>query len=102
MAIKNVLLNATETNLLTATAETVILSMLFYNDDSASKTVTIYMYPSGGSASATTTVLQKDIPPKETLIWSGGEKFILDTNDVVSAKADVASKVSVCVGYKVM
>ena len=102
MAIKNVLLNVTETNLLTATAETVILSMLFYNNDSVSRTVTIYMYQSGGSASATTTVLQKDIPPKETLIWSGGEKFILDTNDVVSAKADVASKVSVCVGHKVM
>ena len=102
MAISNVLLNATETNLLTATAETVILSLLFYNDDSASRSITIFIYPSGSSASTTTTVLKKDIPPKETLIWSGAEKFILDTSGKVSALADVASKVSCCVGYKVM
>ena len=102
MSIKNVSLLATETRLLKATSESVVFSVFFHNTDSATRTITVYIYPNGGSASDTTTVLKKDLPPKETLIWSESEKFLLDTNGTFSAVADVASKVSVCIGYKVV
>ena len=102
MSIKNIAILATETTILKPTSESLVLSLMFFNSDSISRTVTVYLYPTGGSAGDLTTVLVKSIPPKETLIWNGTEKFILDTNSTVSAKADVASVVNVCVGYKVV
>lgn len=93
-------LGTTETTILTATAETAILSIIFYNSSATVKTVTLYLYPSGGSASATTTIAKFDISAYNTFSWSGDEKIIVDTGSIVSALADTTASVSVTAVYK--
>jgi len=101
MAISNIQLGVTETSLLTATLESAIISILFCNTSTTDKTVTIYAYPSGGSAGDGSTILKDlTIPAGDTFIWSGQEKIILDVGDVVSGLADVATSVTATINYK--
>ena len=103
MAIANSQLGVTETNILTATAETAVLNLIMCNTTSSTRTVTVYAYASGGSAGdATTIVKDLEIAPYDTFIWAGSEKFILDTSGVVSALSDAATSVTLTVTYKVL
>jgi hypothetical protein len=105
MAIANVQLGVTETTICQSGASETraLLSMLFCNTDSVSHTVTVYAYPTGGSAGATSTVLSELlIPAKETFTWEANNKLILAPSDKVSGICDLASKVSVLSNYMVL
>jgi len=103
MAISNTQIGLTETTLLTATAETAVLSLLFCNTTASSVTITVYAYASGGSAGDSTTIIKNlEVAPYDTFIWSAQEKFILDTSGVVTALAGTASAVTTTVNYKVL
>lgn len=103
MAISNVQLGTGETTILSpgAFATYAILSLIFCNTDlTASHTITIYAYPSGGSASDSTTIIKSlVIQPGDTFVWSGNEKIIITTSDKISGLADSASKVTVTSNY---
>ena len=104
MTIKNVLLGTSSTEIIKAsTGETAVLSIVFCNTDTATRTITMYALPNGGSDGDTTTIL-KDfaIPAKDTFIWSGDEKLILETSAKINGICDVANKVSATTSYKVL
>jgi hypothetical protein len=103
--IANIQLGVTETTICQAGAlETrAVLSMLFCNTDSVTRTITIYAYPSTGSANAISTILsQYSIPGGDTFVWTANEKFILAPNDKISGIADIAAMVSVLTNYMVI
>lgn len=99
MAIANQVLGATATSILTATADSAVVSIIFYNADTTTRTVTLYAYPSGGSTGDETTIAKFDIPPEDTFIWTGDEKLMLETSGIISALCDVASKVTATINY---
>ena len=97
--ILNQVIGATETAILTATSTSAVVSMLFFNADTSTRTLTVYAYPDGESAGDGTTIFVIDIPAKDTFIWTGDEKLLLQEDAVVSAVADVASKVTCTINY---
>jgi len=102
MTIANVQLGTSATDITVAGAgETrAVLAMLLCNTDTTSRVVTIYAIPSGGAASATTTILSAlTIPAGDTYIWTANEKFILGAGDKISGLCDVTSKVSSTVTF---
>lgn len=105
MAISNTLLSNSETTLYSAGASDTValLGVYFCNFDTVSHTVTIYAYPTGGSASDTTTIVKEyNIPAKDSYQWTANDKLVLAPLDKVSALADVASKVSAMVNYFIL
>lgn len=105
MAISNTLVLNTETTLYQAgaSASVAILSLFLCNTDTVSHTVTVYVYPNGGSASNTTTILKSiTIPASDTFQWSANDKLVLGPSDKVSAVADTTNKVAATINYFVM
>ena len=103
MSIKNTQILTTETILHTATGEMAILAIAFCNTTAVTKVLSLYVYPSGGGpASSGNTVLKNvSIPPEDTYLWTGDEKFILDTGDVISATGDLVG-VTATSSYKIL
>ena len=102
MSLQNVQLGLTETSILTSSATEVnaVLSILFCNTTASTITITVYAYPSGGSAGDGTTIIKDlEISAKDTFIWTGDEKIILGNSDVISGLADVATSVTATVNY---
>ena len=99
MAIKNQVLGSTETSILTATGDSAVVSIMFYNADTATRTVTLYAYPTGGSAGDGSTIAKFDIPTTDTFLWTGDEKLMLELDGVISAVCDVASEVTATINY---
>lgn len=96
----NIQLSTTETTIKQAGVweKIAVLTMLFCNTDTATRTITVYAYPSTWSANATSTIMSSfSIPAGDTFTWSTNEKFILENQDKISWICDVAWKVSVCV-----
>ena len=103
MAIANLQIGSTNTTLLTASAETALLCVLFCNIDSAGHTISLYAYPSGGSAGDTTTIA-KNVPiaAYDTWLFTGNEKLLFDTGGVLVAVCDSANKVTATISYKTL
>ena len=103
--IANVQLGTSETTIcLAGASETrALLVMLFCNTDTSTRSITVYAYPTGSSAGASTTIIyQYSIPAGDTFQWTSNEKFLLGPSDKVSGIADVASKVTVTSTYMVL
>lgn len=100
--ITNVLLGSSETTIIAAGAsqEIAVLSILFRNSDTTDRTLTVYAYPSAGSASATTMIIGAlVIPAGDTYLWTCNEKFVLTNGDKITGLSDVASKIATCANY---
>lgn len=97
--IANEVLGATETILLTATSQSAVVSISFYNADTSTRTVTLYAYNTGKTAGDGTTIAKFDIPTTDTFIWTSNEKFIIETDDVISAVCDTASQITATISY---
>lgn len=98
--IANMQLWTTETIIKTSGvwAKEAVLSMIFCNNDTATRTITIYTYATWGTAWDSTTIIKSySIPAGDSFIWSANEKFILENWDKISWICDVASKVTVTV-----
>ena len=103
MSISNVQLGITSTSIVTASAATAILAIIFCNTDTVARVISIYAYPSGGSASDTTCILKNlSIAAYDTFIFSGNEKILLDTGGVVAGICDVAAKVTCTPSYSLV
>lgn len=105
MAVSNTLILNTETTLYQAgaSATVAILGVYFCNFDTVAHTITVYVYPNGGSASDTTTIIKDyNIPAKDSFQWTANDKLVLAPNDKISVVADITSKVSAMVNYFVL
>ena len=85
--ILNTSIGTTNTTILTATSDTAVVSIFFYNSGIANTLLTCYAYPQGSSAGDGTTIFQVSISPKNTFIWSSDEKLLLQSGAVISAMA---------------
>lgn len=105
MALSNIQLGSTETTICAAgSSETrAVLTILFCNTDTSTRTITLYAYPSSGSAGDSTTIVKTlSIPALDTYLWTCNEKFILGPSDKISGLSDVASKVTATANYYIM
>jgi hypothetical protein len=63
-------------------------------------TFSLYLYPSGGSASTTTIIkYDKALDPKEDYWFTKDELFRLDNGEVLAGLASIAATVTVTVNY---
>ncbi len=76
------------------------LSVKFFNTSTTvSQTVTLYMYPSGGSAGDTTTVEEVALAPRESWSIPKDQLVVLGNGDVLAGKSTTAATVTVTVNY---
>ena len=87
----------------TATARTVIHKMTFTNKEATAATVTIYLVPSGSSASNAYAVAnQHSIASEETWSCPDVEGHVLDTGDTIEYFCNTPTAVAVvCSGVEI-
>jgi len=77
-----------------------LLSVKFFNTSSTiDQTITLYHYPSGGSASNTTTVDERALGPREAYVLPKDQLVVLGNGDVFAGKSTDAATVTVTVNY---
>lgn len=77
-----------------------LLSVKFFNTSSTvSQTVTLYCYPSGGSAGDTTTIDEQVLSPRESYTIPKDQLVLLGNGDVLAGKATTATTVTVTVNF---
>lgn len=75
-----------------------VLSMIFCNTTATAQTISVYVYPTGGSAVDGTCIIKTmTIPAYDSYIWSANEKFILAPLDGIYGLASAASSITVTV-----
>lgn len=102
MGISNVQLGTSATDIAVGgTGETrSVLMINFCNTDTTTRVISVYAFPSGGSATNATAILAElSIPAKDSYVWTANEKFILNQGDKIQGIADVASKVTATTSY---
>ena len=105
MAISSVVLGTSETTIKQAGASEgiAVTSIQFCNTTASDRIITLYAYASGGSAGDSTTIIKElTVPAKDTFIWTGDEKIILETSGVISGLCDSASSVTATINYKTL
>jgi len=77
---------------------TVILGVILSNKNAASRTVTVTWTDSSDSDNSTTMLNEVSIPGDSSLEVLAGQKYILETGDVLKCLASAASSVDITVG----
>lgn len=79
-----------------ANTRTLVKKLTFTNTDTVARTVTVYVIPSGGSASATNTLISaRALAAGETYECFEAEGHVLSTGDFIQALASTTSVVSI-------
>lgn len=99
MSVTNTILTTTPTAIYTSSNQSVVQLLYFCNTSGATKTVNLYIVPSGGSAGNSTIVYnQYPITSTDTLVVST-EKIILSNGDALYANANANVSITTTVGY---
>ncbi len=100
--ITNAYLLNTETSLAVGgtTAKNVLRVSFFNTDQSTSYTVTVFMYPSGGSGTDATTVNEFALLPRSSFTLPKDQLVRLGNGDVLSAKCGTSNKVVATVNFE--
>jgi len=99
MAITNSVLGTTASAIYTSSGTNVVSLLYFCNTSGSTKTVNLYLVPSGGSAGNSTVVYQNyAITSSDTLVVST-EKIVLSNGDAIYANANAATSITSTVGY---
>jgi len=99
MAITNTVLGTAASAIYTSSGTNVVSLLYFCNTSGSTKTINLYLVPSGGSASNSTVVYQNyAITSTDTLVVST-EKIVLSNGDAIYANANVATSITSTVGY---
>jgi hypothetical protein len=77
---------------------TVILGVILANKNAASRTVTVTWTDSSDSSASTTLLNEVSIPGDSSLEVLAGQKYILETGDVLKCLASAASSIDCTVG----
>ena len=99
MAILNTTLSTGAGNIYASTGNTVVTTIYICNTDSATRTVNLYLIPSGGTA-GTSNQIYKDlsITAGDTHI-TVNERLVMGNGDMIQANASVNSVVVATVSY---
>ena len=101
MAIRSAQIGVAETNLIVASKETAILSIMFCNVTPNLDILTVYCYESGGVAGPGNTIVKEyPITGFDTFLFTGDEKLILSTGDRITAKVGVEDSITATLSYK--
>jgi hypothetical protein len=85
----------------TGGSETAILSINFCNITTSQRKITLYcLGPTSPDDEKIIAIIY--LNGENSFSWSGDEKLLLDTDDVIAAKADANSAVTATVCYKVI
>lgn len=76
----------------------VILGVILANKNAASRTVTVTWTDSSDSSASTTLLNEVSIPGDSSLEVLAGQKYILETGDVLKCLASAASSIDCTVG----
>jgi hypothetical protein len=99
MAITQSVLGTSASAIYTSTGQSVVQLLYFCNLSGSTKTVNLYVVPSGGSASNSTIVYYNyPIVSSDTLVVAT-EKIILSNGDALYANANASSSITTTVGY---
>jgi hypothetical protein len=99
MAVSNTVLTTSPSAVYTSSGNTVVTLLYFCNTSGGTRTVNVYVVPSGGSATSSTQIYKNvSITASDTLIIDS-EKIILENGDKIFADADSNSSVTTTVGY---
>jgi hypothetical protein len=103
MALVNVPIQDTDTDLIVAAEQSVVFSIIFCNISSGDVDLTTYAIPSGGSVGTTNCIINNfTVPANDSLIWTSGEKFILDAGDKITANASAADDLVATINFLVI
>ena len=93
MSIKSTLLGTTETTVIQAgSSTTAVLSIVFCNTDSVTRSITVHACPSGVTAGIANVIISAlPIAAGDSYIWTASEKFILDPSDSISGFVDAVA-----------
>lgn len=98
MAITQTVLTTSPGAVFTATADTAITVMTFCNTaNSIDTAIDVYVVPNGGSAGASTQIINQQVLTQENSFIIDNEKYILETGDAIYAAANDGSIVTVTV-----
>jgi len=79
-----------------ANTHTILKKLTFTNTDTVARTITVYLVPSAGSASATNTLTSaQTIAPGATYECFEGEGHVLNPGDFLQALASTATVVNI-------
>lgn len=100
MTIENVLLNTSETTILTGTTNGLAnVCLMFCNTSAANVVITVYLKkPSQGAGDVNTIIKNLSLPATDTFIFNL-EKVLMQQNAVLTAIASTANVVSVSASY---
>jgi hypothetical protein len=99
MAVSNTVLTTSPSAVYTSSGNTVVTLLYFCNTSGGTRTVNVYVVPSGGSATSSTQIYKNvSITASDTLIIDS-EKIILENGDKIFADADSNTSVTTTVGY---
>lgn len=98
--LKNLLVGSTDTVVLTSVGESVLLIILFCNEDSIDHTLNLYCTPVGGTKRR----ILKDytLYSNDTFVWTGDERFIMAEGDTISATIETSGNVVATSSYKIL
>ena len=99
MAISNTVLTTTASAIYTSSGTNVVSLLFFCNTSGSTKTVNLYLVPSGGTANSNTQVYANyAITSTDTLVVNN-EKIVLSNGDAIYANANANSSITSTVGY---
>lgn len=91
--------NVSATSIYTSTNNTAITSMVFCNTTASAATLTVYLIPSGGSATDGTTIIKTlSVAGYDTYVFDTS-KFILSNGDKVSAISGTLNAITATISY---
>jgi hypothetical protein len=95
MAIANVNIGTSDTNIYTSAGDFMVATMIFCNTSSStSANINIYLIPNGSAVgTATMIVNQLTVPPTETVFFDT-ERLVLAIGDSIVARSSAASTIT--------
>lgn len=99
MAVSNTILGTSASAIYTSSGQSVVQLLYFCNISGSTKTVNLYVVPSGGTAGNSTIIYSNyAITSSDTLVVAT-EKIILSNGDAIYANANASASITTTVGY---
>ena len=97
MAIANTQLQTIPTNIFTADGQQAVTTMLFCNVTTVTNTITLYAVPFGRNPEPGTMLLNGVVLPGGETFAMDSERFVLEDNDAIYAKASSNNSITVTI-----
>jgi len=100
MAISTVAVGNTNTTIYTSTNTSAVTMLSLCNYSASAVTISIHVVPSGNPGTGNIVIKDVSIPAGDTyMLYSAGEKLVLDNGNYINAIASAISSVTAVVSY---